>query len=120
MGNWVSAHEQGRVAGMGLPGKRTAFKFVSFYTTQGFGMTVAFVGDASPGADRVIIPRGTPESGSYARILIVGKELIGATLINRTQEMGTISKIIERNIDVSAKQAELADAAFDLKKLLVA
>jgi nitrite reductase (NADH) large subunit len=118
MGNWVSAHEQGRIAGLGMAGKRQAFRFVSFYTTQGFGITVAFVGDASPGADRTIISRGSVESGSLGRIIIVGKELIGATLIDRTQEMGTISKLIEQNVDVSTHLSELADADFDLKKLL--
>ncbi len=118
MGNWVSAHEQGRVAGLGMAGIRQAFKFISFYTTQGFGLTVAFVGDASVGSNRVIIPRGSPEINSYARIILVGNEIEGATLLNRTQEMGTISKLIEQNVDVSAKHAELADAEFDLKQLL--
>ena len=118
MGNWVSAHEQGRIAGLGMIGKRQAFKFVSFYTTNGFGLTVAFVGDASVGPDRVIIPRGSPEINSYARIILVNNEIEGATLLNRIQEMGTISKLIEGNIDVSAQLAELADPNFDLKKLL--
>ena len=118
MGNWVSAHEQGRIAGLGMIGKREAFKFVSFYTTQGFGVTIAFVGDASPCPDRTIISRGSAESGSLGRILIAHDEIEGATLINRTQEMGTISKLIEENINISAHRAELADTGFDLKKLL--
>jgi len=118
MGNWVSAHEQGRIAGLGMVDKKEAFKFVSFYTTQGFGLSVAFVGDVTPGKDRMIISRGSIETDSLARIYIVGSELVGATLINRTQEMGTISKLIGQNIDVSAKHSELADANFDLNKLL--
>jgi NAD(P)H-nitrite reductase large subunit len=118
MGNWVSAHEQGRIAGLGMVGKRQLFKFVSFYTTNGFGLTVAFVGDASVGTNRTIIPRGSPEINSYARIILVNNEIEGATLINRIQEMGTISKLIEGNTDVSAHLAELADPNFDLKKLM--
>ena len=119
MGNWVSAHEQGRIAGLGMVGKRDAFRFVSFYTTQGFGLTVAFVGDTAPGADREIIPRGSPKSGSYGRIIVRNGEIEGATLINRTQEMGTISKLIEKNINVSSKKSELSDVGVDLKGLLV-
>lgn len=119
MGNWVSAHEQGRIAGLGMADKREAFRFVSFYTTQGFGLSVAFVGDASFAPDRVIIPRGSPESGSYSRMFMVGKELVGATLINRTAEMGTISKLIEKNIDVSISRSVLEDEKSDLNKLLV-
>jgi NAD(P)H-nitrite reductase large subunit len=118
MGNWVSAHEQGRIVGLGMTGKRQPFKFVSFYTTNGFGLVVAFVGDASPGSNRTIIPRGSPEINSYARIILVNNEIEGATLINRIQEMGTISKLIEGNIDVSTHHAELADPSFDLKKLM--
>jgi NAD(P)H-nitrite reductase large subunit len=119
MGNWVSAHEQGRIAGLGMIGKREALKFVSFYTTQGFGLSVAFVGDVAPGPDRVIISRGGSETNSLARMIVVGKELVGATLINQIGEMGTISKLIGQNVDVSDKVALLEDAGFDLKKLLV-
>lgn len=119
MGNWVSAHEQGRIAGLGMVGKSEVLKFVSFYTTQGFGLNVAFVGDVTPGVDRLIIPRGSLDTNSLGRIYIVGKELVGATLINRTAEMGTISKLVAQNVDVSAKLMELADSNFDLKTLLV-
>jgi len=119
MGNWVSAHEQGRIAGLGMAGKPVALKFVSFYTTQGFGLSVAFVGDVSPGEDRAIISRVSGDANSLVRMFVVGKELVGATLINRVQEMGTISKLIEQNIDVSDKHSQLEDIEFDLKNLLV-
>jgi len=118
MGNWVSAHEQGRIAGLGMIGKREPFKFVSFYTTQGFGIAIAFVGDASPKPDRIVISRVEKEKDSIGRLIIVGKELVGATLINRTQEMGKISKLIEKNIDVSAHLEKLADTGFDLRGLV--
>jgi len=118
MGNWVNAHEQGRIAGLNMTGGKTPFKFVSFYTTQGMGISIAFVGDARPLPDRVIIPRGSADINSYARILIVGKELVGATMINRTKELTTIAKLVENNVDVSGKYAELGNPDFDLKQLL--
>lgn len=118
LGNWVNAHEQGRVAGLGMVGKRSPFKFVSFYTTQGVGVNIAFVGDSRLLPDRQVIQRGSPEINSYARLLIVGKELVGATMINRTSEMNTISKLIENNVDVSGHLTELADPNFSLKDLL--
>jgi len=120
LGNWVNAREQGRIAGLNMAGVHEAFKFVSFYTTQGLGISIAFVGDTRPGEDRIIIKRGSPEINSYARIIIVGKELVGATLINRTSELSAIAKLIENNIDVSQKYKELEDPNFDLKMLLVA
>ena len=124
-GNWVNAHEQGRIAALnmaaaaGVPGAaKEPFEFVSFYTTQGSGITIAFAGDVRPLPDRTIVRRGSPEADSYARFLIVGKELVGATMINRTQELTTVTNLIKNNVDVSGKLDELADADFDLKKLL--
>ena len=119
MGNWVSAREQGRIAGLNMAGLKQPFKFVSFYTTQGMGISVAFIGDVRPLPDRIIIKRGSPEINSYARLLIVGKELVGATLINRTGDLGAIARLIENNVDVSQKHKELADPDFDLKSLIV-
>jgi NAD(P)H-nitrite reductase large subunit len=127
LGNWVNAREQGRVAGLNMVAsanvagaEKTPFKFVSFYTTQGAGINIAFVGDVRPLPDRVVVKRGSPEINSYCRILVDNKnELVGATMINRTAEMSTISKLIENNVNVSAHLAELADVNFDLKKLLM-
>jgi len=120
MGNWVNAREQGRIAGLNMMGgDKKSFKFVSFYTTQGVGVTIAFVGDVNPGTDRIIVKRGSPEINSYGRIIIDSKgELVGATLINRTSELTTLAKLIENNVDVSTKFAEIGDPNFDLKKLL--
>jgi nitrite reductase (NADH) large subunit len=124
LGNWVNAREQGRVVGLNMAGKKTPFKFVSFYTTQGVGISIAFVGDARPLPGRTIIKRGSPEINSYERILIVDnpvsgrKELVGATMINRTSELTSVAKLIENNVDVSAHISDLSDPNFDLKQLL--
>ncbi len=119
LGNWVNAREQGRIAGLNMVGIKTPFKFVSFYTTQGMNINIAFIGDARALPDRIMIQRGSPEINSYARILIVGKELVGVTMINRTSELTPLAKIIEKNIDVSDKYKELADPNFDLKNLII-
>lgn len=118
LGNWVNAREQGRIAGLNMLGERTPFKFVSFYTTQGVGLNIAFVGDSRSLPDRLVVKRGSPEANSYGRILIVNNEIVGATLINRSNEMTAISKLIESNIDVSNNLDKLSDPNFDLKKLL--
>ncbi|HEY4478442.1 MAG TPA: FAD-dependent oxidoreductase [Candidatus Paceibacterota bacterium] len=118
LGNWVNAREQGRIAALNMVGEKTPFKFVSFYTTQGVDINIAFIGDSRPLPDRIVIQRGSPEINSCARILIVGKELVGVTMINRTSELTSLAKIIEKNIDISEKYKELADPDFDLKSLL--
>ena len=118
LGNWVNAQVQGRVAGANMAGQRQPFRIVSFYTTQGFGITIAFVGDVRPEGGRMIIPRGSPESGSYGRIIVKDGEVIGATLISRTVELAAISKMIEKGVKVAGREKELADPNFDLKTLL--
>ena len=118
LGNWVNAQMQGRVAGLNMVGKKEPFRLVSFYTTQGFGITIAFVGDVRPGPDRKVISRGPDASGSYGRIIIKDGEVVGATLINRTQELATISKIIEKDIKVADHESDIANTAFNLSDLI--
>ncbi len=127
LGSWVNAHKQGQVAGLNMIGKKTPFKFVSFYTTQGFGMNIAFVGDPSPSnvqhpmLNKII--RASVENNSRIQLLIDTldsgrKELVGATLINKPAEMSLIAKLIETNVDVSTRLTELANPNFELKTLL--
>jgi NAD(P)H-nitrite reductase large subunit len=134
LGSWVNAHAQGQVAGLNMVGKREPFKFVSFYTTQGFGMNIAFVGDpVKPGtatgqAPRTVVIRESlnptnPVLSSRIQLIVDTldsgrKELVGATLLNKPAEMGLIAKLIETNVDVSPHLTELADSNFDLRKLL--
>ncbi len=117
-GNWMSAREQGRIAGLNMAGKREQFKLVSFYTSHGFGLNVAFGGDIRFLPDRTIIGRGSAESGSRARLILRDGKIVGVSMVNRIFELGTIVKLIENGVDVSAKQKELADPEFDLKALL--
>ncbi|MDI6820791.1 MAG: FAD-dependent oxidoreductase [Patescibacteria group bacterium] len=121
IGNWVNAREHGRIVALNMVGEHTAFKFVSFYTTQGLGISIAFIGDVRLDKNRLVIKRGSPNKNSYGRIIIldkgVRKEVEGATLINRTSEMTAIAKIIEKNIDVLNKLDKLGDDNFDLKSI---
>lgn len=118
LGNWVNAQNQGRVAGLNMLGKKTPFRLVSCYTTRSFGTSLAFVGDVRPLPDRKIIRRGSPEINSYARLIVSGKRVIGATLVNRTQELAAVTKMIESGIDVSGKLEDLIDPNLNLKKLI--
>ncbi|MFH1188903.1 MAG: FAD-dependent oxidoreductase [bacterium] len=119
LGNWVNAREQGVTAGLNMTcAEKKPFKFVSFYTTQGLGINIGFVGDARPGDDRVIIKRGSPKINSYARLITVDNELIGATLINRTQELTAIANIIKYDVNIAGKESDLANINFDLKSLI--
>jgi NAD(P)H-nitrite reductase large subunit len=119
LGSWINAHKQGYVAGLNMVGKKEPYKFVSFYTTAGFGMNIAFVGDVNPSANKTVIKRISTEHNSYIRLIVDDKhQLVGATILNKPAEMGLIAKLIETNVDVSTHLTELADPNFDLKNLL--
>lgn len=117
LGNWVNAQQQGKAAGLNMTGEKQPFRMVSFYTTQGFGITVGFVGNVYPDSGKKIIKRGSPRLNSYGRLIAKDGELVGATLINRTQEIGPISKIIERDVDISGIK-EISDPKFNLSDIL--
>jgi len=119
MGNWANAQEQGRTAGANMTGAEQPFKFVSFYTTQGLGITIAFCADNNgSGEGKTAIARPSKDGKSYGLIIAKDGELVGATLINRTPELALIRQIIEKNIKIAGHEADLADAEFDLKQLL--
>lgn len=119
LGNWVNAQTQGRTAANNMLSKKTPFRMVSFYTCIGFGLNIAMSGDVRVKSECKVIKRGSPESGSFVRIIVdCNDEIIGATFINRTQDMQTINKLIESDFKVSGHESQLGDINFDIKSLL--
>jgi NAD(P)H-nitrite reductase large subunit len=125
LGNWVNAQMQGRTAANNMLAsdpelkiEKKPFKMVSFYTCIGFGLNIAMSGDVRTKEGYKIIKRGSPEINSFARIIVdQNDEIIGATFINRTQDMMPINKLIEADFKVSGHESELADINFNLKQL---
>jgi len=131
LGNWVNAQMQGRTAANNMfasnhsPSEandfvRKPFKMVSFYTCIGFGLNIAMSGDVRVNPSKKVIKRGSPEINSFARIIVDGNdEIIGATFINRTQDMLPINKLIASDFKVNGSESNLSDPNFDLKQLLL-
>ncbi len=118
-GSWSNAQMQGRIAGQNMAGRRTPYRAVTFYAVSGLGINIAFVGTVAPVPGRQIIARGSREANAYARLIMKQGRLVGATMLNRTAEIGPLAKLIEKKLDLSARLAELADPKFDLKTLVV-
>lgn len=126
LGNWVNAQMQGRTVAMNMLGQHKPFRFVSFYTAQGFGLNIAMSGDVRLKQEYKVIKRGSPDVRPYdhqdvgfVRIIVdQNDEIIGATFINRTQDMSAINKLIESDFKVTGHESELADKNFDIKSLL--
>lgn len=117
-GNWANAQLQGKVAALNMMGVDQPFRHVSFYTAQGLGLAIAFAGDIRVIKSRTVVQRGSPESNSYARIVIEDGEVEGATLINRTADLLPLTKIIEQDVKIEPYRSQLADPTFDLKTLI--
>ena len=117
LGNWVNAQVHGRTAAANMVGGHQPSKMVSFYTTQGMGLAIAFVGNVRVTPDREVVVRGTLEAGSYGRLILHNGKLVGATLLNLTREMGMLAKIIEGGADLTAKKPFLADLKNDLSMI---
>lgn len=118
LGAWINAQEQGKTAALNMLGQKQPFKKVSFYTTHGFGASVAFVGDASPAEDRERVVRVIPEASASVQFFVKNGRVVGATAVNRAQDVQVIVKLIEGRVEVGDKLKELSDPKFDLKTLL--
>ena len=118
LGNWVNALNQGQTAALNMLGQGKPFKLVSFYTAQAFGINISMVGDVRVSEDRLVINRGSEESGAYVRIITQHGKVLGATMLNKTDALFAISALIEKNINVNGKEGQIADLKFDLKSLI--
>jgi len=118
VGTWANAQAQGRTAGLSMTGKKTKFELLSSYATSGFGLKIAFIGDARPSPDKEIIKRGSKQGGALGRLFLRNNKLIGGILFNRTDELAPLSKLIVSKADLSQNKNNLADPNFDLKQLL--
>lgn len=117
-GNWINAQQQGIRAGENMLGDKKPYMFVSFYTAQIFGLAISFVGDARS-ENRTVLVRAEPEKNSLAQIIVDEKnELVGATLINRTQDLPALLALIKNNVRVAGKEQQISNPTFDLKNLL--
>lgn len=118
LGNWANAQSQGKIAGLNMAGKKQVFQMVSSFSSHGFGINIAFTGDVRS-ENREIIKRGSAESNSYGRIIIDDHdELVGATFINRVQDLMPTAKLIEKEVKVVTIRKQMEDSKFDLNKLL--
>jgi len=118
MGNWMSALKQGEMAAENMLGDKKRFELVSFHSSHGFDDMISFAGDGRAKDDREYILRGNAADRKLGRFILRGGRIVGATMVNRTQELATIVKLIMGHVDGSNKKTELADPNFDLKKLL--
>jgi len=117
-GNWMNSRTQGEIAAFNMFGQKKEFRLVSFQTSHGFGNVIGFVGDIRMKPDRFAVCRGVSGGNTFCRLIIKEDRIMGATMVNKVNEMGTISKLIQNRTDISALKEQLSDPNFDLKTLI--
>jgi NADPH-dependent 2,4-dienoyl-CoA reductase/sulfur reductase-like enzyme len=139
---WNPAREQGRVAGLNMAGKRSAYlKSAPFNVTRLAGLTTTIIGAVGRGGrddDLVGIARGDSEtframpdaivaqSGfdiNHLRLLIGEKTLIGALIMGDQTLSTPLQKMVAGHADISpireklmARDAKVADVVADFWK----
>jgi NAD(P)H-nitrite reductase large subunit len=118
IGNWSNAAEQGKIAGLNMVGQRTAFQSVGSYVIRVFGLSVGFVGDTTLVPGTQVIQRGSSSDKSYVRLLIRDGVIKGATLINQSHEIPSITELIRTAVKVDPLRSNLRDIGCDLGSCL--
>ncbi len=95
-GNWVNASEQGRIVGENMSGKVTPFKMVSAYSISIFGNNFTTVGTIRKDLAREIVVVGMAGERKVVEVFLgENNRVLGATLINRGEWRGILTKMIE-------------------------
>lgn len=122
---WTPARQQGRVAGLNMAGKKTAYlKSAPFNVTRLAGLTTTIIGMVGRGkdSDLVGIARGDSETWRHLpeaivaqtgfdvnrlRLLVGEKTLLGAIVMGDQKLSFPLEKMISDNVDISPIREKL-------------
>jgi len=120
--NWSNACKQGRIAGLNMAGCQQSYEGgLSEMVTTIFGLTV--VGIGLPRASREDgleeLQFSDPERKCYRKILLDDNRIVGAVLLDRTEDAGILKNLISNKRDVSPWKDGMAKTPLDMRKLLL-
>lgn len=96
--NWANSQWQGRIAGINMTGGREPFQMTTSFTSGGFGITIATVGNISPAppfeTDYRPTRKGQHTENSFTQTISKNGKIFGAILINNNKEISAITKKI--------------------------
>lgn len=117
-GSWVTAQEQGKIAGRNMAGQETPLQFVDTYTVAHFGTNVASIGDPRSGDGRTVITAMDADARTYRKVVLDGDRIVGAALVGAMQWVHPLKQLILRKADVSDRLDNLEEPGFNPKELL--
>jgi NAD(P)H-nitrite reductase large subunit len=109
--NWPNAHEQGRIAGLNMAGKRTTYPgSIGMNSIVVYGVPIISMGLVEDRQGTRI--RSNPEAHIYQKLVFKGDRLVGAILIGDISNTGLINDLIRNRTPVGIiKDAILEDKA---------
>lgn len=94
--NWSNAQKQGQYVGQAVVEKvQEPFRFVSSCTTSGFGLQMVFMGKIQKQKDLEIFCYEQENGNRLYQFVFQKTCLVGAIILNASEEMGEIKRLIE-------------------------
>ena len=115
------AIEQARAAAANMvaPGSATYAGTLPSTTLQVAGAELTSVGETLAEGDcYTVLRRADMPAGHYRKLLLHCGRLIGAIVLNESERVRSITRLVEQGVDVSAHAEQLLDDDFDPKSLL--
>jgi NAD(P)H-nitrite reductase large subunit len=123
---WPCAVEQGRIAGLNMAGRKTLYEgsfrrnsIGNFIGVPAISMGITHADactECAQGDDFQEIRRRT--KGSYRKLIVRNRRLVGAILVGQTQKAGLFSILIKRKVNVSNYISILMDKTLNFMDLL--
>lgn len=115
--HWGHAEYGGQVAGRNMAGGSTAYEFLSYVWSDIFDLRLEFAGDES--SPDTVLQRGRFEDGGFSILYLRDDRLTAFFGINAsTRDLGSLRRLIQTKQDLSGREADLQDSAFNLRGLL--
>ncbi|MFB6265603.1 MAG: NAD(P)/FAD-dependent oxidoreductase, partial [Candidatus Nanohaloarchaea archaeon] len=117
-GSWVTAQEQGEVAGKNMVGSEKKLDLVDTYTVSHFGLNVASLGDPVDTDGKEVITAVDPEEQKYRKLVLEDSRIVGAAILGEMKWMHPLKQLIKRKTRVSGSLERLEETEFDPGSLL--
>jgi nitrite reductase (NADH) large subunit len=118
---WPEAVAQGRIAGMNMAGRRTAYKgSLSRNVIRIFGMDVMTAGLIAPSAAEGldILTFRDSKAKRYRKLVFRGDRLVGMVMVNGIEQGGVLMSLIQSETPVRAPREALLKSGFNFKQLM--
>ena len=120
---WPEAVAQGRIAGMNMAGRRTAYKgSLSRNVIRIFGMDVMTAGLITPPDPEGYDIRNVrdPKAKIYRKLVFRGDRLVGMVMVNRIEQGGVLMSLIQSETPIRLPREVLLKPGFNFRQLISA